>query len=166
MRVDVARRFTLSSQIRQLLGHDSPDVGRLEIRYQPLVTMSTGQVVGAEALVRWQHPDHGLLAPEAFLGLVNSNNLDAELDAAVLQDVLMQLARWQERGLEVLPVSVNLTRDSLEDPRLADRVLTVLAELGLPTSVLRLEITEHHQLSPETPAQHTLAALDAAGVGS
>nr|WP_269810129.1 EAL domain-containing protein [Kineosporia rhizophila] len=164
MRIEVARCFTLSSQIRQLLGNDNPDVGRLEIKYQPLVDLRTGEMVGGEALVRWQHPDHGLLAPDAFLGLVNSNNLDAELDAAVLHDVLTQLARWRDQGLPILPISVNLTRDSLEDPRLADRVLAALSALGLPTSALRLEITEHDQLSAETPAQHTLAVLDAAGV--
>ncbi len=164
MRIEVARRFTLSSQVRQLLGRDSPDVGHLEIRYQPLVDLRTSQVVGAEALVRWLHPEHGLLAPDAFLGLVSSNRLDGELDTAVLQEVLAQLAAWREQGLRVLPVSVNLTRDSLDDPHLAERVLHSLAVLSLPTSLLRLEITEHHQLTPESPAQHTLGVLSDAGV--
>ena len=164
MRIEVARRFTLSSQVRQLLGHDSPDVGHLEIRYQPLVDLRSGQTIGAEALVRWLHPEHGLLPPDAFLGLVSSNRLDGELDAAVLQEVLAQLAAWREKGLRVLPVSVNLTRDSLDDPHLAERVLTALSALSLPTSLLRLEITEHHQLSLESPAQRTLGLLSAAGV--
>ncbi|MCD5349409.1 putative bifunctional diguanylate cyclase/phosphodiesterase [Kineosporia mesophila] len=164
MRAEVARRFTLSSQVRQLLGHETFDVGRLEIRYQPLVELHSGRVIGAEALVRWMHPEHGLLSPDAFLGLVNSNHLDTELDAVVLNDVLTQLAQWRDQGLPMLPVSVNLTRDSLEDARLADRVLAALAVLSLPTSVLHLEITEHDQLSTDSPAQHTLGVLDAAGV--
>nr|WP_269327762.1 EAL domain-containing protein [Kineosporia mesophila] len=164
MRIEVARRFTLTSQIRQLLGNENPDVGRLEICYQPLVDLRSGEVVGAEALVRWLHPEMGLLAPDAFLGLVSSNRLDAELDSAVLRDVLTQMARWRDQGLRVLPISVNLTRDSLDDPRLADQVLAALSSLELPASLLHLEITEHHQLSADTPAERTLQVLDAAGV--
>ncbi len=164
MRAAVARRLTLTRQIRQLLGAGDPDVGHLEIKYQPLVDLGSGQLIGAEALVRWRHPELGLLAPDAFLGLVSSNSLDAELDAAVLRDVLAQLAAWRDQGLRVLPVSVNLTRDSLDDHRLADRVLEALARHSLPPSLLHLEITEHHQLSADTPAERTLERLDTAGV--
>ncbi len=165
MRVEVARRFTLSSEIRQLLGSDNRDVGHLEIHYQPLVDLRSAQVIGAEALVRWRHPRLGLLAPDSFLALVSNNNLDSDLDWAVLSSVIEQLVRWREEDRRALPVSVNLTRDSLEDPQLAQRILTALSIAGLPTSQLHVEITEHHHVSRDSPAQHTLHQLHAAGVG-
>ena len=155
MRVEVAQRFTLSSQIRQLLSSENLDVGRLEIHYQPLVDLRSGQVIGAEALVRWRHPQLGMLAPDSFLGLVNTNNLDAELDSAVLLAVVTQLAQWREGGRRVLPVSVNLTRDSLEDPRLADRILNILsrAESRPPSCMSRsLSTTTYPKTArPVTP---------------
>ena len=164
MRVEVARRYTLSSEVRRLLGGQAPEVGRLEVHYQPLVELASGGVVGAEALVRWRHPEHGLLAPDAFLGAVNHNDLDAQLDRAVLQEVVDQVARWQDQGRRRLPVSVNLTRDSLDDPHLAERVLAVLARAGVPASALHLEITEHEPLPDDSSAAQSLADLCAAGV--
>ncbi|WP_432502844.1 putative bifunctional diguanylate cyclase/phosphodiesterase [Kineococcus arenarius] len=164
MREEVARRYTLSGQVRRLLAGRAPDVGHLEVHHQPLVELASGRVVGAEALVRWRHPQHGLLAPDAFLALVSTNDLDAELDAVVLQEVVDQLSRWRDQGRRELPVAVNLTRASLDDPDLADRVLTLLADAGVPTSQLHLEITEHQQLAVESPAAASLADLRAAGV--
>ncbi len=165
MRVEVARRFTLSSAVRQLLASQNPDVGVLEIHFQPLVELRSGEIVGAEALVRWQHPQLGLLAPDSFLPLVSNNNLDADLDTAVLRAVIAHLAAWREQGRRVLPVSVNLTRDSLEDPGLGVRILGVLADAGVPTSQLHVEITEHDHLSAAGPAEATLDMLKSAGVG-
>ncbi|MGI4894384.1 MAG: diguanylate cyclase domain-containing protein, partial [Janthinobacterium lividum] len=146
MRLAVARRYTLSSELRQLLGGEAPGVGRLEVHYQPLVELATGEAVAAEALVRWKHPHEGLLPPDSFLALVNSNDLDAQLDSAVLREVLDQLGRWNDQGRRVLPVSVNLTLDSLDDPELTQRVLAALQRSGVPASQLHLEITEHQQL--------------------
>ncbi|WP_432562459.1 putative bifunctional diguanylate cyclase/phosphodiesterase [Kineococcus sp. SYSU DK003] len=165
MRVEVARRYTLSSEIRRLLDGRSPEVGQLVVHYQPLVDLGTGRAVGAEALVRWCHPARGLLAPADFLGLVADNDLDSLLDATVLDAVLGQVARWLDQGRPVLPVSVNLTPDSLAEPDLADRVLTALDRAGVPPRLLHLEITEHERLHENGPTTETLSLLDAAGVG-
>jgi diguanylate cyclase (GGDEF)-like protein len=165
MRAEVARRFILGSQIRQLLSDDDLDVGQLEIHYQPLVELDTGRVIGAEALVRWRHPELGLLPPDSFLGLVTNHCLDAELDTAVLNDVVTQLADWREQGRNTLPVSVNLTSHSLDDPQLGERILRTLAKAQVPPSQLHVEITEHHLLSQDSPAEHTLEMLKALGVG-
>jgi len=164
MRLAVARRYTLSGELRQLLGSEDPGVGRLEVHYQPLVELATGETVGAEALVRWRHPRHGLLAPDAFLALVAGNGLDAQLDSAVLREVVDQLARWRDQGRRVLPVSVNLTLDSLHDPDLTARVLAALERHRVPTGLLHLEITEHQQLPAVSPADRSLADLRLAGV--
>jgi diguanylate cyclase (GGDEF)-like protein len=166
MRDEVARHFALTGEVRLLLDGAAPaDVGRLELHYQPLVELASGVVVGAEALVRWRHPEHGLLPPGDFLGAVSASGLDARLDSVVLLAALDQLRGWRERGLRVLPVSVNLTRDSLVDPRLADDVLTALADAGVRPELLHLEITEHQELPEEAPVARSLERLSAAGVG-
>ncbi|WP_380164930.1 putative bifunctional diguanylate cyclase/phosphodiesterase [Jannaschia sp. R86511] len=164
MRVEAARRFALTAQVRRLLGGQETTDGRLEVLYQPLVRLDTGDVVGAEALVRWRHPEHGLMAPDAFLGIVTSTGLDLQLDRAVLAEVLGQQARWRSQGHQVLPVSVNLTRDSLTDPGLAAHVLSALERTGVPSQLLTLEITEHEELPEMGAAAQTLQELRDAGV--
>jgi len=164
MRVEVARRFSLTSEVRQLLQATPADVGRLEIHYQPLVELRSGEVVGSEALVRWRHPERGLLAPDAFLGVVSSSGLDTDLDTAVLRAVLDQLAEWRRQGRRELPVSVNLTAASLADPGLAARVTAALAAAGVPGRQLHLEITEHEELARDSPAERSLRDLRALGI--
>lgn len=164
MREEMARRFALTAQVRRLLAGDRDTVGGLELLYQPLVRLGSGRVVGAEALVRWRHPEHGLLGPCEFLGIVSDNGLDADLDRLVLAEVLEQLARWRALGLAVLPVSVNLTRDSLAHPDLAARVLAALAQAEVPAELLTLEITEHQELPSASSAAQSLRTLLEAGV--
>jgi len=164
-RLEVQQRYTLSSQVRVLLAGRSPSVGRLEMHYQPLVELATGEVVGAEALVRWCHPDHGLLPPGAFLGHVASSGLDAELDTAVLAEVLEQLGRWRDQRRRTLPVSVNLSRSSLLDPDLPERVREALARAGVPGSQLHVEITEHEPLPEDEQLLEVLRGLRELGVG-
>lgn len=165
MRVDMAHRFTLTGEVRQLLGRTTPDVGQLVVHYQPLVELVSGVVVGAEALVRWQHPEHGLLNPGDFLELVNTSGLDSDLDAAVLRQVLDQLARWRAEGHPVVPVSVNLTRSSLLDPHLAQTILAGLDAAGLEPAVLDVEITEHEHLPDDGTVAEVLHVLKSAGIG-
>jgi diguanylate cyclase len=166
MRTEISRRFALTEEVRRLLAATSADVGRLEMHYQPLVELRTGRVVGAEALVRWRHPAHGMLNPADFLDVVSRSGLDVRLDRAVLADVVDQLRRWHEQGYRVLPVSINLTADSLADPALADHVLATLADAGVDPSLLHVEITEHQELSDDSPAARSLQQLHAAGVGT
>ncbi|WP_282944495.1 putative bifunctional diguanylate cyclase/phosphodiesterase [Cellulomonas endometrii] len=164
MRAQVAHRFTLTSQLRALLGVDAQDVGHLVLHYQPVVNLRTGEVVSAEALVRWSHPELGLLAPAKFLNIVHDNGLDRHLDAAVLRHVVDQLESWQHRGVDLVPVSVNLTSASLADPELAPTILSLLHDADIDPGHLRLEITEHEELPSDGPAASTLAALHEAGI--
>ncbi|WP_299040183.1 bifunctional diguanylate cyclase/phosphodiesterase [uncultured Pseudokineococcus sp.] len=164
MREEVAHRYGLTGELQRLLGQEAAGRdGRLEVHYQPLVDLRSGSVVGAEALVRWAHPRHGLMAPDGFLDLVAANRWDAALDAAVLRQVVHQLAGWRDAGLDPVPISVNLTCASLLDPHLDDRVLAVLAERAIPPSWLHLEITEHEELPLDGPAGDTLRRLRSAG---
>ncbi|MFD0483581.1 putative bifunctional diguanylate cyclase/phosphodiesterase [Kineococcus sp. GCM10028916] len=163
MRAEVSARYALSNDVRQLLAQD-PDVGHLEVHFQPVVDLLSGDAVSAEALIRWRHPVLGLLAPDAFLGLVGSNDLDTQLDTAVLRATVHHLRRWQDEGRPVLPVSVNMTGASLDDPALATSVLAVLADAGVPTSSVRLEITEQDEVAGAGPAATSLRALRDAGI--
>ena len=168
MRADVARRFTLGNELRVLLGRPGSAAGRLEVHYQVLVELGAAEgderAVGAEALVRWHHPRLGVLAPKDFLDLVSASGLDAELDEAVLREVVDQIARWRSQGRAVAPISVNLTRASLVREDLVELVLTLLVDAGVPTALLHLEITEHEQLPDDEQVAARLLALDGAGV--
>ncbi|MEJ5914412.1 putative bifunctional diguanylate cyclase/phosphodiesterase [Pseudokineococcus sp. 1T1Z-3] len=163
-REEALRRFTLTNQVRQLLSGRSSSVGRLEVHYQPIVVLATGEAVGAEALVRWQHPDNGLMMPAAFLDHVSTSQLDAELDSAVLEEVVDQLGRWARERRQVLPVSVNLTRSSLVDPGLPGRVAERLRRAGVPGTLLHVEITEHEPLEEDATCLVNLLALQELGV--
>ncbi|MEJ5914215.1 putative bifunctional diguanylate cyclase/phosphodiesterase [Pseudokineococcus sp. 1T1Z-3] len=165
MREDVLRRHRLTTDLQRLLDPAVPGyAGQLVVHQQPLVELAGDRTVGAEALVRWQHPELGLLPPDAFLPLVSAASLDSALDDAVLRQVLHQLARWRSEGRATLPVSVNLTTSSLLDPCLDDRVLDLLALAGVPAAMLHLEVTEHEELPADGPAGRTLRRLREAGV--
>ncbi|RYZ29247.1 MAG: EAL domain-containing protein [Propionibacteriaceae bacterium] len=161
---EVAARYALGDDVRRLLTAENLDVGRLEVHLQPVVDLMTGAAVSAEALVRWRHPVRGLLTPDAFLELVASHGLDTRLDTAVLRATVAHLRRWQDEDRPVLPVSVNLTGASLDDPDLVTTVLTVLADAGVPATSLRLEITEQDEVDGAGPAARSLRELRAAGI--
>lgn len=115
--------------------------GGLVVHYQPQVSLVSGEVTGVEALVRWQHPSHGLLAPAGFLGLVERDGLMAELTVHVLRVAATTCARWAREG-RTLRASVNLSTSVLTDPGLLPALDQVLAETDLDPTRLVLEITE------------------------
>ena len=164
MRVEVAHRFELTGQLRQLLGDGPRDVGRLELFYQPLVDLRTSTPIGAEALVRWSHPKHGLLQPGEFLRLVNVASLDTRLDAAVLRQAIGQLSAWLDEGREPLPVSVNLTRGTLLDRGFAEQLVVDLTLARVPARLVHLEITEHEELPDDETLADNLTLLQQAGL--
>jgi len=161
LRADVLGRLTLVEDLRQLL--DGTGAGELAVRYQPLVSLSDGRVLGCEALVRWQHPERGLVLPDTFLGLAEEHDLAARIDALVLTEALTQLAHWDAEGLPRLFVSVNLGRSSMLDPALADVVRAALTRTGTTPDRLHLEITEHAEL-PVAAGAETLRSLADDGV--
>ncbi|WP_328293523.1 bifunctional diguanylate cyclase/phosphodiesterase [Kineococcus sp. NBC_00420] len=115
--------------------------GALLLHFQPQVRTDDGEVEGAEALVRWQHPDHGLLPPLTFLGLVERHGLMHALTAWVIDEAVRVAATWHRDGRAVR-VAVNLSATNLGDVDLPARVARVLQAHGAPTTALALEITE------------------------
>jgi diguanylate cyclase (GGDEF)-like protein len=136
---------------------------QLVLHYQPKICLKTGQVAGVEALVRWNHPERGLLFPDQFLTLVEEAGLMHALTQEVLRNALDQSVRWSAQG-RTLTVAVNLSASSLIDADLPERVGTMLAARGLPPTALMLEITEDFLMADRDRARDILTRLRASGI--
>jgi len=139
------------------------DDGELELHYQPKVSLSTGAVTGVEALVRWRHPQRGLVFPDDFIPLAEHSGLMHRLTGYVVDTALAQAAEWWSVGLQV-PVAVNVSARDLHGTALAQTVAAGLSRHGLPASALRLELTERVLMAEPARVADTLAALERLGV--
>jgi len=130
----------------------------LVLHYQPKIDVASGAILGAEALVRWQHPTRGLLYPDAFLPIVEQAGLMHAVTRQVLEAAVRQLAIWRSAGLDI-SVAVNLSGSDLLDDSLADRIETLLDEHSVPAEALELEITESVIMFDPQRARTVLEAL-------
>ncbi len=132
--------------------------------FQPKVALATGKVLGAEALARWRHPEHGLVGPNAFIApLEHSGKID-ELTLVMLQKAALACRTWREREME-LTVSVNLSLVSLADTKLANRITEIVRSAGLDPHYMILEITETAAMTEVAPALENLTRLRMRGFG-
>jgi diguanylate cyclase (GGDEF)-like protein len=129
-------RLALVAELRQGIG-----TGQLEVHVQPKARLSDGEVVGAEALVRWRHPRHGLLFPDEFIGLAERSGLIRPLTTVVLEEAIAACGQWWSQGNE-LSIAVNLSARSTLTDETADVVAELLHAHDLPPRALTLEITE------------------------
>ncbi|WP_137890671.1 EAL domain-containing response regulator [Ramlibacter sp. 2FC] len=127
--------------------------GRLVNHYQPKVNIATGHVTGVETLVRWQHPEDGLVYPDRFIGLAEEHGLIDALTRVVLSDALRQARRWRDAGLD-LHLAVNVSMDNLAVLEFPDFVTRTARAAGVPLSALVLEVTESRLM------KDPLASLD------
>lgn len=133
--------------------------------YQPKVDMSQSLVVGAEALIRWQHPERGLLPPGVFLPVIEEDLFMIELSEWVIAEALAQMARWRAIGLD-LAVSVNISALHLLQPNFVERLQTLLAaQADTPGSRLEIEVLETSELNNMHQVQKVVAACQDMGVG-
>ncbi|HEX4010659.1 MAG TPA: EAL domain-containing protein [Solirubrobacteraceae bacterium] len=137
--------------------------GQLVLHYQPQLELTSGRVTAVEALVRWDHPAHGLIAPGRFLPLAQEAGLMDRLTRWVLAEALAQCARWRAGGQDVR-VSVNVAAGDLADPELPPAIAGLLAGAGLDPQALVLEITETSIIEDFPRAQHAVARLADLGV--
>ncbi len=112
------------------------------LHYQPQVDLQTGKIIGAEALVRWMHPQRGLVPPTKFIALAEEKGIILPLGAWILEEACRQTRAWQQEGVPVVPVSVNLSPLQCREITLAQTVRRVLRDTGLNPALLELEITE------------------------
>jgi diguanylate cyclase (GGDEF)-like protein len=144
--------------------HHSMAVGHFVCHFQAKADLRTGQIVGAEALVRWDHPERGLLMPDTFLPLIEQTGRMRRLTEIVLDQALGECRSWRDSGHD-LSVAVNLSAANLLDGDLGEHVKASLAEYGLPGGVLRLEITEDVLMADPDRAIETIEYLRGLGVG-
>ena len=154
----LGRRFQLVTQFRQAL-----DTGQVDVHFQPQLALPTRQVIGVEALVRWQHPEFGMLDPAEFVTLVETTGLIDPLTDYVLDRSLAQCRSWLDRGLS-LSVSVNLSVRNLADAEFPRRVTDALARHRVPAALLGLELTESAVMTNPQRALPVLRELHALGV--
>ena len=152
------QRLTLVADLRQAI-----DRRQLSLQYQPKVELRTGRVLGTEALVRWQHPVHGLIPPSRFIGLAEQIGFIKPLTFWVLDQALRQCRRWRESGLEV-NVAVNLSAGSLHELHLADQLAQIIHDAHAEPSWLELEITESVVMSDPVRALDILMRLHRMGL--
>ena len=149
----------LESALRQALARSE-----LRVHYQPRVSLNgdTG-LVGFEALVRWEHPEHGLMEPVEFIGVAERSGLIAEIGDWVLEQALDQVERWRQSRPEVT-ISVNLSGCQLQDTALRDRLMRTMRQGGHDPSVLCLEVSAEDLAADPESASRQLAALNEIGV--
>ena len=156
MRESAMERLELESGLRHAL-----DDGELHLVYQPLVTLDDGRISGVEALLRWDHPIFGVVAPLRFISLAERNGLIIPIGAWVLREACRQLAAW---GDDALSVSVNVSARQLGSTDLVDVVRAALEDSGIAPRRLCLEITETAMMADPGAIGETLSALKALGV--
>ena len=147
--------------------HQAIDQSLLEIYYQPLISLKTGEVEELEALVRWPHPEHGLLLPGSFVPLAEESGQMIPLGRWVFEEVCRQLQeqiRRTDGSASIPPVSVNLSPLQFQQPRLADNIARVLDKWSIPPTLVKFEITESAMMRDEIQAIETMQQLRQAGV--
>ncbi|MGD0054305.1 MAG: EAL domain-containing protein [Acidimicrobiales bacterium] len=144
-----------------------PKLDQLVVHYQPIVALSDGHIVGFEALVRWQHPERGLLYPDAFLPYAEDTGFIEEIDRWVRAESIGQLAKWQSQypSETNLWMSVNLSACDLSNPELFDSIADVISETGVAANDVVVEVTESVLLDDSAGTIEFLTRLKDIGVG-
>jgi diguanylate cyclase (GGDEF)-like protein/PAS domain S-box-containing protein len=164
LRLKVKRRLTTASALHRALERDE-----FLVLYQPVVDLTTGAIVSAEALLRWRHPDHGLVTPEDFISLAEETGLIVPIGAKVLEQACQDLAKWHliptsDRAPSNLSVAVNLSVRQMLAPDIAGMIADVLHRTGTRPGDLCLELTESVFMEDVDYFGRTLAGLKAIGV--
>jgi diguanylate cyclase (GGDEF)-like protein/PAS domain S-box-containing protein len=159
MNARATSRATLGNDLRRALERDE-----LLLHYQPQAEISSGEIVGVEALVRWQHPQRGMISPAEFIPVAEEIGLIGRLGEWVLNEACRQAVAWQRAGLPHMPVAVNLSALQLRSPDFLDRVRSALQTAGLDAHWLELELTESVLMHQVDSVMQTLAGLSALGI--
>jgi diguanylate cyclase len=152
-------RLSLESSLRRALERDE-----FRVFYQPQVNLQTGEVVGAEALVRWQNPERGMISPADFIPLAEETGLIRSIGEWVLHTACQQTQTWRLAGFSSLQIAVNLSGRQFNQPHLGQKIAQTLASTGLDPTALELELTESTLLQNASAAIAMLAELKTLGV--
>ncbi|MCF8563157.1 EAL domain-containing protein [Alicyclobacillus tolerans] len=149
----------LETQLQQAL-----DEGQLYLEFQPKMNVDSGRMTGAEALVRWQHPELGVVSPGDFIAIAEETGLIRPLDSWVLQTVCRQMKDWKQRGVALVPIAVNLSTAQFQQPDLVPCIQRLLDAEELDSYWLEIEITETTLMRSEQKAMEKLKLLRDMGI--
>ena len=152
-------KLRLETDLRQAIDRDE-----LLLHFQPRLDLLSGRLIGAEALVRWQHPEHGLVPPLRFISLAEESGVIVPLGYQVLRLACQQMIAWREAGLPELEVAVNLSPRQFREPDLVDEILRTVERYGLDPSQIEVEVTEGSIMEDVTCAARTLSAMKDKGI--
>lgn len=156
----IFERLSLEVHLREALERD-----QLLVHYQPRISIATGRVLGVEALVRWKHPELGLISPGHFIPIAEESGLILPIGEWVLRQACEQSMRWRAAGVEPIHMAVNLSPAQFREPDLVGVVRRALDDAGLEAGGLELELTESMLLGKGDGTVRTLESLKALGVG-
>ncbi|HEU5220071.1 MAG TPA: EAL domain-containing protein [Gemmatimonadales bacterium] len=159
MNAEAMARMQLESQLRKAV-----ESGEFTIWYQPMVDLKTGKPVGAEALVRWTHPERGLVSPGDFISLCEECGLIVPLGEWILRTVCAQSKAWEQAGFGPMRMCVNLSARQIRHEGIVDTVRTILEETGFAAGSLELELTESMLMEPAGAVGRTIRELAELGV--
>lgn len=155
----IIRRTTMEKELREALTNKE-----FTLHYQPQIDAATGRITGLEALVRWEHPERGLISPTEFIPLAEETGMITKLGEWVLREACFQTKSWIDEGLASVTVAVNISMKQFQDDRLFETIRLILEESKLPPSLLELEITESIGLQGTEQVIHKLHKLKTLGV--
>jgi len=159
LRTESSRRLTLESHLRRALAQDE-----LFVEYQPKVDLRSGALAGFEALVRWRHPEFGVIRPDEFIPIAEETGLIVPISDWVLRTAVAQLAAWRQGGLAVAPVAVNLSARQFLQTDVIATVKALLASSRLPAGLLELELTESVSMADPERSVVVMRGLGELGV--
>ena len=159
LRTESSRRLTLESHLRRALAQDE-----LYVEYQPKVDLRSGALAGFEALVRWRHPEFGVIRPDEFVPIAEETGLIIPISDWVLRTAVAQLGAWREQGLAVAPVAVNLSARQFLQSDVVATVSALLAASKVPPALLELELTESVSMADPERSVVVMRGLGALGV--
>jgi diguanylate cyclase (GGDEF)-like protein/PAS domain S-box-containing protein len=159
MNARALERLVMETMLRRALERNE-----FVLHYQPRVSLATGRVVGAEALIRWQHPERGLVTPREFISLAEETSLVIPIGEWALGEVCRQAMTWQAAGLALVPVAVNLASTHLRERNLPDLVARMLTQHGLAANFLEIEVTESVLMADPELSVATARRLNDMGV--
>jgi EAL domain-containing protein (putative c-di-GMP-specific phosphodiesterase class I) len=152
-------RFSVEVELRRALERDE-----FVLHYQPKVDLATGRFSGMECLIRWQHPERGLILPAEFIGIAEEAGLLTPITKWAIRSVCRQLKQWRQQGVGNVPVAVNISPSFFQHRDFEDTVETALAETGTPPEALELELTEATVMSDPQKVLGSMAAMKALGL--
>src|SRR5205085_4521472 len=162
MRTEAARRLETATALHRALERNE-----IESHYQPMIDLASGAIVGVEALVRWNHPEGGLISPAMFIPLAEEQGLIVPIGATVLDEACRQWARWRSQfpARDPLVLNVNISARQLHSPDFLESIRAVLPAYGVDPGALCLELTESVLIEDVEAQRHTLAGRRDLGSG-